>query len=62
VDAKEQFDLLDQVYTAAGLPEANIPALRLQADICFNRLKKVLPDLKAIELSGTVDGIFTLAP
>lgn len=32
----------------------NVPALRLRADISMNLLKKRLPDLKAIEHSGSI--------
>jgi len=31
-----------------------VPALKLLADIQFRKLAKVLPDLKAVELSGQV--------
>jgi len=35
--------------------DLNVPALRLSADISLNLLKKRLPDLKAIEVTGELN-------
>lgn len=45
---------LREIADQCDEPEANIPALRLKADIYKGLLAKCLPDLKAIEHSGTV--------
>lgn len=45
---------LTNIAKEAARAEANIPALKLQADIYFGLLKKVMPDQKALEITGDV--------
>jgi hypothetical protein len=52
IDGARDLERLEQLYQQANDGQSNIQALRFQADICFGRLKKVLPDLKAVEHSG----------
>ncbi len=46
--------LTDIAKAAARTDAKDIPALKLQADIYFGLLKKVLPDQKALEITGDV--------
>ena len=55
--AREYLRQLDEVAQEVtenwkSLSSENVSALRLKADINFKRLAKVLPDVKAVELSG----------
>lgn len=40
------------------LSSEQVSALRLSADISFNKLKKVMPDLRSIEVKEVGDGDF----
>lgn len=46
--------LADIAKSAKTCSPQEIPALKLQADIYFGLLKKVLPDQKALEITGDV--------
>ena len=46
--------LADIAKKANDCAPQEIPALKLQADIYFGLLKKVLPDQKALEITGDV--------
>ena len=45
---------LDEICNLLHSEDANVPALKAEADIQFKLLGKVLPDLRAVELSGEV--------
>ena len=49
-----QLDIIDSELADnwKTLSSENVAALRLKADLNFKRLAKVLPDLKAVELTG----------
>ena len=53
-----QLELVDTELTTnwKSLSSENVSALRLKADLNFKRLGKVLPDLKAVEISGDDGG------
>ena len=61
LQAREYLRQIDQVNTDVSenwqiLSSEQISALRLKSDINFKRLAKVLPDLKAVEISGDGGG------
>lgn len=45
---------LTDIAKEAAKAEANIPALKLQADIYFGLLRKAVPDLRSLEITGDV--------
>jgi len=57
-----QLDNIDKIVSDEWktLDGPQIQALKLKADLQFRRLAKVLPDLKATELTGNVDQTLTV--
>lgn len=52
IDGSKCIDELDAVATeAVGAEASAVPALRLRADIARDKLKKVLPDLRSVEIT-----------
>lgn len=55
IDGTRCLNQLDEIYDEASGESPNVQALRLRADIVLAKLKKVLPDVKAVELTGGLD-------
>lgn len=56
-DCLRQIDVIDEVLSTdwQNLSKSQIDALRLRADLQFGRLRKVLPDMKSIEVQGDAE-------
>ena len=55
-DIEREIEELCKVNPGGRIDAGMVGALRLRTDIVFNLLKKKLPDLKAIELTGPEGG------
>jgi len=55
IDGERELGNLETIASeAVTCPKEDIPALRLRMDIAFGKLRKVMPDLKAVD--HTSDG------
>lgn len=56
IDGEKCLTELDEINTEAKMCESSaVPALRLRADIQFKKLAKILPDVKAVEITDERD-------
>jgi hypothetical protein len=61
IQATDQINTLVSIgKEACSADRDTIPALRLRMDIAFGLLRKVLPDLKAVEHTGDVNSHITI--
>lgn len=56
IEGERHIDELNEIDQALSVPDADVARLKARADIKFGLLKKVLPDLRATELTGEGGG------
>ena len=54
LDPRSYIEAIHEILKSSGEAEPDLNLLKFQSDIYFALLKKCLPDLKALELSGNV--------